>query len=360
MTNYSFIRYANCWEDTESLINTLEENKKILSICSAGDNVLGMLTKNPKEIVAFDINETQLNLLNLKIAAFKKLKYEEILILLGIKKGDSLKLFKKLERTLDKDTYNYFIQNKRILKKGIINSGKFEKYFQLFRKIIIPLFTNKKNIKKLASYSNVKEQKEFYEEKINNKRLKRIFNIFFGFKIMGKYGRDKSFYDHVSDKEQSAFEIKKRFDIGISTIPNKTNPYITYILLNEFTNDALPYYLQKENYNSIKNNINKIIIKKGTLLDINMKFDYCNLSDIFEYMSEEDFNKNINHLDKITKNNCRVLYYNMQNKRYIENKNFVLNQKLSNCLKQKNKSYFYRDVLVYEKEKKYEQNNKKI
>ena len=91
MADFSFIRYANCWEDTENLIKSLDENKKILSICSAGDNVLGMLTKRPKSIIAFDINETQLNLLKLKIAAFKNLPYEEIEALIKLSERQEAK-----------------------------------------------------------------------------------------------------------------------------------------------------------------------------------------------------------------------------------------------------------------------------
>ena len=354
MADFSFIRYANCWEDTENLTKSLEENKRILSICSAGDNVLGMLTKNPKSITAFDINETELHLLRLKIAAFKNLSYKEILVLLGINKGDSIELFKKLEKDLDKETYNFFSNNKKIFKKGIINSGKFEHYFQLFRNFIIPLFTTKKRIKYLVSCETIEEQKKYYEEKINNKRLNKLFNFFFGFKVMGKYGRDKSFYDYVPEKEKSATEIRSRFDNGISTILNKTNPYITYVLLNKYTKDALPFYLREENYEIIKKNLNKITIKKGSLLDIEGEFDYFNLSDIFEYMSDEDYQKNINHIEKISSNNAKILYYNMQCKKYIDNKLFRLNEELSNRLKKENKSYFYRDVLVYERGSKNE------
>lgn len=349
MTDFTFIRYANCWEDSNNLLKCLDSNKKILSICSAGDNTISLLLNNPQKIVAFDINKTEIYLLKLKIAAFKKLSYEEILILLGIKKGDSFLQFQKLKKELDNQSYTYFFEHKKLFKKGIIHSGKFEHYFQLFRKLIIPLFTTKKKIQLLVTANNLEEQKDIYEKYINNNRLKFIFNIFFGFKVMGKYGRDKSFYDHVPNKEISAYEIKERFDRGITKILNKTNPYITYILLNKYTDEALPVYLRKENYNTIKENINKIEIVTGSLLDIKEKFDYFNLSDIFEYMSEDDFYKNINHLDSISNKNSKIVYYNMQNKRYIKNKKFILNKKLSEKIYKENQSYFYRDFLVYEK-----------
>lgn len=349
MSKVNLIRYANCWEDVNNILKTLDENKTILSICSGGDNTLATLLKNPKHVVAFDTNINQIHLLKLKISAFRVLEYSEVLILLGIKKGNAYEIFLKLSDDLDKDSFEYFEKNKDYFNKGIINIGKFERYFQIFKKYICPLFASKKKIYKLATMTNIKEQEEFYVNKINNKRFNFIFNIFFGFKVMGKYGRDKSFYDYVPNKEKSAAEIKRRLDIGITTIANYNNPYINYILFNKYSEQCLPVYLRKENFDIIKNNLDKISIINGSLLDIKSRFDYFNLSDIFEYMGDEEFKSNIEHLRKISTDNSTIVYYNMQNKRYLNEDSFTYNEKMSKeCLKS-TKSYFYRDFLMYEK-----------
>ena len=83
--DFNFIRYANCWEDANLLLDVLDIEKKTgLSVLSGGDNTLAMLIKNPKKIVAFDINKTQIHLFNLKKAGFKNLDYDELIDLLGI------------------------------------------------------------------------------------------------------------------------------------------------------------------------------------------------------------------------------------------------------------------------------------
>ena len=167
---------------------------------------------------------------------------------------------------------------------------------------------------------------------------------------MGKLGRDKNFYRYVEDKDDSAKDIKARVDYGISHSINKTNPYLSYIAFNNFTDDALPFYLRKENYNRIRDNLDRITLLEGDLTTIkNLEIDFFNLSDIFEYMSEKDFKKNIQIIAELGNKGARIAYWNMQNKRYIDNKQFKFLDQLSKNLFTENQSWFYRDFCIYEK-----------
>ncbi len=56
--DFTYIRYANCWEDADLLLaNTTPSPKAtIASIASAGDNSLAFLASDPALVIAFDIN----------------------------------------------------------------------------------------------------------------------------------------------------------------------------------------------------------------------------------------------------------------------------------------------------------------
>lgn len=350
-TDYTFIRYSNCWEDTDILIKGLDikENEIGLSIASGGDNTLALLTKNPKMIYAFDLNKTQLYCLELKMLCFKMLTYEETISFLGINDDyNRLTIYEKIKNNLSNEAKEYFDNNLNILSNGIIHAGKFENYFHLFKHYITPLFASKKTLYNFSQMTDTKKQKVFYDQRINNRRLKLLFKIYFGSKIIGRLGRDKNFYKYVEDKNDSSKDIKLRFEYGISNTINKTNPYLNYILNNNFSMNSLPVYLKKENYNIIKKNIDKISIIYGDLLSLkNLKFDFFNLSDIFEYMSEKDFHLNIDKIRELSNNDARIAYWNMQNKRYIKENDIILDKDLSDQLFKENKSYFYRDFLIY-------------
>ena len=83
--DFSRIRYAQCWEDADILLEALniQPGFTCLSIASAGDNALAMLSKGPRKVVAIDINPAQLAALELRVAAFRELRHPELLALIG-------------------------------------------------------------------------------------------------------------------------------------------------------------------------------------------------------------------------------------------------------------------------------------
>lgn len=354
---FSFIRYSNCWEDSGILLQALQirEGEVGLSVASGGDNTFALLLSDPKKICAFDLNKTQLYLMKLKMAAIESLTYEEALGFLGVtESADRLRRFFALRESLDEETYRYFDQRRDLIQSGVVHAGKFERYFQIFRKFICPLFCREEKLHEFCDLSSPKEQKAFYETCINNRRFRLIFRIFFGVKVMGTLGRDRSFYQHVEEKEDVGGDIKKRFELGIAHSENRTNPYLSYILRGNFTETSLPLYLKREYFYLIRDRLSRISFFHGRLMDVpeREQFDFFNLSDIFEYLSEEDFRENVKKLEKISKSEARVVLWNMQNRRYLPKESFALMEKESRDCFDRSQSYFYRDFSVYRKRKR--------
>src|SRR3989344_6468630 len=81
----SMLRYAQCWEDADVLLDGLDvqAGDVCLSIASGGDNTLALLTASPRKIIAIDMNPAQLACLELRAAAYRDLGYAEMLELLG-------------------------------------------------------------------------------------------------------------------------------------------------------------------------------------------------------------------------------------------------------------------------------------
>ena len=88
--SFSFIRYANCWEDADVLCEALKPcvGKRILSIASAGDNSLALAAEGA-DVVAADLSLPQLACLELRCAAFRRLDYGQTLDFLGVRAADN-------------------------------------------------------------------------------------------------------------------------------------------------------------------------------------------------------------------------------------------------------------------------------
>ena len=83
--DFSGVRYAQCWEDADVLVEALDvrPDDVCLSIASAGDNALALLAEGPARVVALDLSPAQLACLELRVAAFRRLQHHELLALLA-------------------------------------------------------------------------------------------------------------------------------------------------------------------------------------------------------------------------------------------------------------------------------------
>src|SRR6266542_3062674 len=83
--DFSGIRYAQCWEDADVLVEGLDiqPGDVCLSIASAGDNSLALLTRNPGRVIALDLSPAQLVCVELRVAAYRELSHPELLELIG-------------------------------------------------------------------------------------------------------------------------------------------------------------------------------------------------------------------------------------------------------------------------------------
>ena len=314
--DFSLIRYSQCWEDTEVLLESLniQENDICFGILSAGDNVFSMLSENPKKVVALDISFPQIALAKLKKEVFNSLSYEEMLEFMGVMKSDKrIEIYDRIKENLDKEVKEYWDFNRKAIEKGIIHAGKFEKFFKIFREKILPFVHSKKRIEKLLEKKSRQERIEYYDKYWNNFRWKLMFKLFFSKYVVGKLGRDKEFFRYA--EKNISEEMKERSRYALCELNPYENPYINYILTGNYRKDCLPYFLRKENFDKIRKNLHKVEILQSSVeeyLDqIDFKIDKFNLSDIFEYMSAENYSKLMEKIYDNTENNALLAYWNL-------------------------------------------------
>ena len=352
---FNLIRYAQVWEDADVLLEALDinENDNILSIASAGENALSMLAKNPNKVFAIDLSNDQIICTEFKSICYKYLNYEECMELIGVFESDRrIELYNKIDRYLSDNAKKYFENNKKILENGIIHSGKFENYFHIFAKKILPLIHSKKNREKLLDKKSKEERVDFYNKTWNNLRWKLLFRMFFSKTVMGKLGRDKAFFRYVN--VNVAEHILERTHYAFTELDTSENPYLYYIFNSKFEN-VLPFAYRKENFDKIKKNIDKLVILSESIEtfiereDVDYISKY-NLSDIFEYMSDEQMCKIIEKMFGKSGVGTKIAYWNMladkRASKYFDN--LVYDEKKSAELLAKDKAFFYSKFILEE------------
>ena len=370
--DFSLIRYSQCWEDTEVLLESLDiqENDICFGILSAGDNVFSMLVENPKKVVALDISFPQIALAKLKKEVFNSLSYEEMLEFMGVMKSDKrVEIYDRIRENLDKEVEEYWDFNREVIEKGIIHAGKFEKFFKIFREKILPFVHSKKRIEKLLEKKSRQERIEYYDKYWNNFRWKLMFKLFFSKYVVGKLGRDKEFFRYA--EKNISEEMKERSRYALCELNPYENPYINYILTGNYRKDCLPYFLRKENFDKIRKNLHKVEILQSSVeeyLDqIDFKIDKFNLSDIFEYMSVENYSKLVEKIYDNAENNALLAYWNLivernseklayketdseiavtGKEKNVNGKKYERMKELDRKLHEKDMTFFYTDFVV--------------
>lgn len=325
--DHSFIRYANVWEDPVLLIDGLDiqAHHKVLSIASAGDNALALLTENPSLVVAVDLNLGQLYLTELKKVCIAQLDYEDFLSFLGFKGQENRwKTYLQLRMQLSGEARAYWNAKEEDIAKGVIHTGKFERYLKTFAKRLLPLIHNKDKVASLFREKSAKDQAVFYDEEWNTWSWRLLFRVFFNKQIMGLFGRDRAFLKQVEVCVSKT--ILEKAGEHLASTHAQQNSFLHYCLTGKH-GDFLPFYAKEEHYGKIKANLNRLEIDHGYAQEAAIKygkFDRFNLSNIFEYMNPEVFQITAQSMLECALPGARFAYWNLMVEREMSSKVYGL------------------------------------
>ncbi|HEX8234844.1 MAG TPA: DUF3419 family protein [Abditibacteriaceae bacterium] len=354
---HSPIRYAQCWEDADILLQALDvqPGHHCLSIASAGDNTLALLSRGPERVVAIDYNLSQIACLELRVAAYQELQHSELLQLLGSRPcRDRQKLYARCRSLLSSESRVFWDANKLAIERGIGSAGRFERYFELFRKRVLPLVHNKARIQRLVSgqRGSVEARRRFYQQRWNSWRWRLMFALFFSRWTMSRLGRDASSFHYVEGSV--ARRILQRTEYALTMLDPAENPYLQWILRGRHT-DALPYALREENFENIRKHIGRLQWHCTSLKEYlereGNSIDRFNLSDVFEYSSASEYGHLLQQCVDAGRSGGRLAYWNMLvERRRPECMSHCLKPmyELARSLQAQDKAWFYSAFVVEE------------
>ena len=312
---FDLVRYANCWEDADILLEALDvkQGDRCLSIASAGDNSLALLVNEPELVVACDLNRAQLACVEIRLAAFAELTYADTLAFLGFRHCEHrLDFYTKLRPSLSPSAQRFFDNNTEHIAGGLIHNGKFERYVRIFGNWVLPLTHSRKTLNELMREKDEPARHAFFHERWDNRRWRLLCRIFCSRLVLGRAGRDPEFMRFVEG--EVAERILQRAEEGLTKVPTHNNPFLDYIATGAFR-QALPFYVRAENFTKIRKNLSRIKLFHGAVSDLfaddKTGFDKFNLSDIFEYMSLDLFLRTARLLLDNARPCARLAYWNM-------------------------------------------------
>ena len=350
---FDHIRYAQLWEDADVLCAALgpRPGGTLVSICSAGDNALAMLTLAPERVVVVDLSPAQIACLHLRIGAFRTLEHGEFLELMGSRPSHqrATLLARALDQT-DAETVEFWrALEPLVVKHGAGGAGKFERYFRIFQQYLLPLVHSKETIASVFESRPENARATFLDTRFNTWRWRLLLNVFFSNAVMGRMGRDKAFFDHVEGS--LADHVSRRIRHAAVTCDPSQNPYLHWILTATH-GAALPMPWRPEHFTTIRDRLDRLEIRPGALeafAGTGETADGFNLSDIFEYMSPDVFTQVYGTLLQAAKPGARLVYWNMMVPRRVPEPfagKVTRQRDLEDRLKKQDKAFFYSDFVI--------------
>ncbi|GAB4281258.1 MAG: DUF3419 family protein [Candidatus Rifleibacteriota bacterium] len=362
--------YSNVWEDPElnRLSLKVEPGQNVLSITSGGCNSLCLLLEDPAKLISIDLNVAQLAMLEFKRAAIIELEYEDFLEVLGtpfFRKPSAkpaeyrIELYNRIKKHMPAYAANFWDAHQQLIKDGVMMCGKVEKFFAFYRKVLQWLY-GEEEILKLFQAKNLAEQQEIYRN-FPKKKWNALHRLLLNRTVLSLVKGAHSFAQ--VDFEDFAGNLNRKRTIGLTRFYNPDNYFMCLILLGAHYHErGMSPYLLRENFPKLKKNIKALEIYQGTIGDVLKKdgpgsYDRFNLSNIFEWMTDEVFNSIIREVIELARPGARMAWrYTFARPRELDAENLSrleYEADLSEQLFKQDRAFIYESFHVYHlKEKK--------
>jgi S-adenosylmethionine-diacylglycerol 3-amino-3-carboxypropyl transferase len=354
--DFTAVRYAQCWEDADVLLDALavQPGDVCLSIASAGDNALALLARHPAKVFAVDLNPAQLACLELRVAAYRLLSYEDLLVFLGSRRGQHrMELYQTCRRLLSRHARAYWDEHPEDIAHGLGSAGKFEQIMARFRTALVPLAHDRRMIDRLLIGGTRNERQEFFEQHWNTPMRRFLATLFLPRLVQARTGRPAPFLP--SSEVAHGRRLLSRSERLITQLDPSHNPYLHWMLTGTH-GAALPFALRRENVAAIRANLDRLDWRLCALEDVlgelgDRSVDRFNLSDTFEYLAEPACHTLLYRLARCGRRGGRLAYWNTTIRRRrppIMADMLLPLTDLADSMKRQDKVFLYDDFVVEE------------
>ncbi|EMC92952.1 hypothetical protein BAUCODRAFT_37864 [Baudoinia panamericana UAMH 10762] len=209
--------YCFTWEDsrTDARLLKITSDDVILAITSAGDNILSYAVERPKRIHAVDLNPAQNHLLELKVASFRALEYQDMWKMFGEGKHENFQklLLEQLSPHLSSQAFDYWLHvgPKTFDPKGngLYFTGGSRHALQLVA-WMGSLTGVRNDMRRLCQVETLAEQREIWTKRVRRVMLSQLLAYFvigserFLWKALGVPGEQRAMIEEDYKKMHSS------------------------------------------------------------------------------------------------------------------------------------------------------------
>ena len=312
------LRYSSVWEDHRLLEQALATgDSDVLIIASAGCNVLNLLLRAPRRIVALDFNPAQTALVELRLAAIRALSHGELLALLGARDAyDRLDLYDRVRSAMSESARYWWDAHIGVIENGVENAGRLDHFIDEFRTQHLPRVHSPEVIDRLFTIDERAERRRYASEAVLTPEFEKIFRGYFTRESLADRGRDDAQFRYVSDVDVGGWFWTRLLWVA-TELPTRDNFYLERFLRGGVRDiEAGPPYLRPSNFARLRSLVDRVEVVTDSLEDYlgtaaPRAFDAAALSDVFEYMSDDSAERLFTQLGDVLRPGGRIAFWNL-------------------------------------------------
>ncbi len=307
------------WEDPEMDRQSLGVGPEhtVISITSAGCNPLNFLCQNPRRLISIDSNPAQTALMELKLAAIKKLDHGCFFDIFAARKPYRISEVydQELRPQLSDATRKYWDKNLHMVAGGIYNYGRmglFCKILRFYLREIARLDWSR--VDEFFDCESLEDQARFYHENVGPRIWTRGTAGLIRFKpFMYLAGVHPRQFKLVDGRHDIYDYVKERVEYALTKVPLYNNYFLSMAVTGKFRGRHVPPYLLEENFETLRRNLDRVLIVNGWLgpfLDTQPagSIDRFNLLDIFDWMTDTVFDQTMASVRRAAAPGARIIY----------------------------------------------------
>jgi len=311
--------FAQCWEDPLMDVEALRvrPGQVAVVVTSGGCTALSLALLGLERVIAVDLNAAQSCLLELKIAAARRLAHGPYLELLGARPSARRPaLYLETRPALSPRARGYWDRHGRELERGVLNAGRYERYLGMFRRLLL-LMHGRGRVERLCRLNGAEAQRRFYETEWNTPAWRAFFRVFFSRRVLGAAGLDPAFFTYVEGISDFGAHFLELARHALVDLPARDNYFLHQICLGRYLDEsAMPPYLLAENFGALREALDRVEVvteEVGTLLARlpDESVDAFAFSNVFEWVAPAAFEALLRETHRVARPGARLCYRNL-------------------------------------------------
>ena len=289
------LNYASVNEDwrTEAEALRVGSSDSVLCVTGGGDRPLDLLALDPARVVAIDLNPAQNHLLTLKVAAMRRLPFDEYAAFLGLTRAPAswrAQRWHALRGELPPASRGFWDRHRRPIRAGVIYQGRWERYYR--RVAVLARVLRPRALPALFEFDEIAAQRAFVRERWDTPAWRATFGAVCSPLTSRLLLRDPAYYAHAG--VPVARVLYERMRASLERHLARENFMVSLVLRGRLPEADLPPYLTPQGYARIRPRLNRLTIATADVVEYLAAqppgaFSRLSLSDVPSFLSADGF-----------------------------------------------------------------------